>query len=232
MKQQRRAGKGATMNGGLSAMRRGFVAAMLVACMAQGAGAQALTANLVFNAGFEQVGAVTNRAAKWDSFSSGGVTPMVKIGAAKSGTNSLVLMAQGKAKSYQGVTQILEVQPGERYDMTAFVHKVNENPLKGAAYGQLVIEWLDVEGKEIERIWGPAWGRNLSRLRWEKVTIERAQAPPLAVRAVFGVHLYDGKNPSSGAVLVDDVQVTSPSLTAEVRRKSRIAGIGQPSARP
>ncbi|HEY8241287.1 MAG TPA: hypothetical protein VIH35_07570 [Kiritimatiellia bacterium] len=208
------------------------MAAVVGLAAGDGAFALDLSSNLVVNAGFEAIGPSTNRAARWEPFTSGGLAPALKTGAAKSGTNSLQLIAQGKPRSFQGVTQILDVQPGERYDMSAFVHKVSENPLKGGAYGQLVIEWLDAEGKEIERVWGPAWGKNLSRVRWEKVSIERAQAPPLAVRAVFGVHLYDGKGAASGSVLVDDIAVTSPSMTAQERRKSRMVGIGQPSLRP
>jgi hypothetical protein len=82
--------------------------------------------------------------------------------------------------------------------------------MRGTAYGQLVIEWKDNVGREIRRVWGKMWSKNVGRKDWEDVVINRVQAPPGAVEGAFGIHLYEGASGGKGSILVDEVVVTSP----------------------
>lgn len=194
-------------------MTRKGITAMAVCALAgvlpMGAGGGG--SNLLLNADFEVREGV--RPVRWDYFASGGVdSDGLLDSSARNGRQALILTAVGKSRAFGGVAQTVDVIPGRKYTMAAYVHTCATNPLDGTAYGQLVIEWQDAQGREIERVWGKAWGRNLSRIRWQKVEIENAEAPVGAVKAVFGIHLYDGTGRGRGAVVVDDVVVTGPGM--------------------
>jgi hypothetical protein len=219
----------------ISARRRGGVAAAraalaLIALLGlpawSFAGPGNGATNLLANPDFE-VPVKGTKPVAWDFFASdGNVTANLVDGPARAGHQALLISAMGKPKSFGGAVQVLDVMPGQKYSMTAFVHACDTNPLDGTAYGQLVVEWQESDGTEISRVWGRAWGRNLSRVRWQKVDIDNVVAPEYASRAVFGIHLYDGAGTSKGSVIVDDVSVTTPGgsrldvvLGADLRSK-------------
>ena len=61
-------------------------------------------------------------------------------------------------------------------------------------------------GNEIGRIWGTQWKKNISRIRWELMSIARVRAPESAVEANIGIHLYEGiQSNRKGGFLVDGV---------------------------
>ena len=188
--------------------------AVIAVCVLTGAAparAGGKASNLLANADFEIHEGP--RPVRWDYFASGGLDHEGLLDrSARTGCQALILTAAGQSKAFRGVVQAVDVIPGQKYSMSAYVHTCATNPLDGTAYGQLVIEWQDAQGREIERVWGKAWGRNSSRIRWQKVEIEDAEAPVGAAKAAFGIHLYDGPGKGRGAVVVDDVVVSGPTL--------------------
>jgi len=199
--------------------------AVIAVCMLAGAlpaGAGGKASNLLANADFELRDGI--RPVQWNYFASGGADPAGLLDrSARTGCQALILSAQGKSKAFRGVVQQVDIVPGQKYSMSAYVHACATNPLDGTAYGQLVIEWQDAQGVEISRVWGKAWGRSSSRIRWQKVEIEDAEAPAGAAKAAFGIHLYDGPGKGRGAVVVDDVAVAGPAVaqTSYATERSR-----------
>lgn len=131
------------------------------------------------------------------------VSVTTKIG--RSGSQAAEMNAQGIAQGGQGLIQRIPVSPNEVYTFTAYVRSNPDAPLGGSAWVQLVIEWLDAAGRELTRTWGQPQDKMMSRLRWSEMTIANVKPPPRAVKAVFGVHLYEGDKGGKGSVLVDDV---------------------------
>jgi hypothetical protein len=124
------------------------------------------------------------------------------------GKQSVRMIAQGKADSYQGIFQSLPANLGTTYEFKAYVRNDSANPLKGLARGQISVEWKDTNGTEIERLWGSEWGESLSALQWTKVEMT-ARPPANASTAHFVITQFDGKGEAgSGAFLVDDVTLS------------------------
>ena len=172
---------------------------------------QAPAESLIQNGSFEVAGADRAQAPEgWRFYTSKMGVPTLSTNVSKEGMNSFRLRAQSNGGAACGVVQTIAVTPGEKYSLTAWVRKNEDDPLKGAAYGQLVIEWQDETGKEIDRVWGKKWGPNTGHTKWDDVEISKAQAPPRTAQAIFGIHLFDGKTGGKGSVLVDEVSVTSP----------------------
>ena len=171
---------------------------------------KAIETNLLENGSFEW--APNNSAspsAWWFYTSKMGVAQLV-TNVAHEGSQAVRLRAQQTSGGNSGLIQTLPVLAGRMYSLKAWVLKHDEDPLRGSAYGQLVIEWKDEMGREINRTWGKQWSKNIGHSDWERVEIRKAQAPPKAVQAAFGVHFYEGKSGGKGSLLVDDVVVTSP----------------------
>ncbi len=137
-----------------------------------------------------------------------------------SGVGSLVINANGAAGRFNGVVQTIDVVAGVRYAMEAYVHVCPTNLLEGTAYGQFVIEWKAEDGSEVSRVWSDSWDRSMSLTTWLRVSIDNLVAPEGAVKAVCGVHLFDGAEASRGAVVVDDVAV----MAADTERATYVAG--------
>lgn len=131
------------------------------------------------------------------------ISVTTKIG--RTGSQAAEMTAQGVAQGGQGLIQRIPVNPGEVYTFTAYVRNNPDAPLGGSAWVQLVIEWLDAAGRELTRTWGQPQDKMMSRLRWSEMSIANVKPPPRAVKAVFGVHLYEGDKGGKGSVLVDDV---------------------------
>ena len=163
--------------------------------------------NLVPNPGFEEPVGEGQEPKGWEIFSTKkkGIltTQLIK----KSGSQAVRMSAQELAKSYQGMTLTLPVAAGEKYTFTVALINDKQSPLGGSAFGSLVIEWKNEAGKEISRVTSPSWTKSLSRIRWDTVTIKKAQVPPDAVKAIFGIHLSDGDEGGGGAVVIDDVGI-------------------------
>jgi len=164
--------------------------------------------NLVENGGFERTKAPRNEAEAWFFYTSKMGTGTVVTNAAGEGTSCLRIRAQGAPGAISGITQTLPVEQGQKFTFTAKLQQMDEDKLKGSAFGQLVIEWQDFTGKELQRTISKPWKRSLGRSAWDEVELRKVKAPQGAVQAAFGVHLNDGPAGSKGSMLVDDVVVT------------------------
>lgn len=162
--------------------------------------------NLIENGGFEQsISEESDLPAVWVPFSSKSTLLGITTAAAYSGEKSLKLSAQEVPNSFQGVNFIMPVTAGSRYTFSGYVINDKKNPLKGNASGMLVIEWKDPNGKEIARTLSKLWNSSLSRLRWERFSIDNMEPPKSAVSAVFGIHYCEGKDGAKGSFFIDEV---------------------------
>ena len=188
--------------------------ALALCLAADGAQEAALDAgvneNLIVNGGFESADVNAPPPRPWWFYTSKMGTATVVTNAAGEGSSCLRIRAQGASDAVTGVTQLMPVTAGQKYTFTAKLQQMNDDRLKGTAYGLLVIEWQDFSGKEIMRTVSKPWKRNLGKFDWDDVEIRKAKAPQGAVQAVFGIHLHDGAAGTKGSMLVDDVVVTSP----------------------
>jgi len=102
------------------------------------------------------------------------------------------------------------IKPGNTYTFCAYVLNCAEDPIKGNAFGQLIIEWRKIigygEGKII-RDSGPKFGPELSTLKWTFVTMS-AKAPVDAVDCNFVIQFFN-KGGGRGKFFVDDVSAES-----------------------
>ncbi|OQW96498.1 MAG: hypothetical protein BWK77_04435 [Verrucomicrobia bacterium A1] len=81
------------------------------------------------------------------------------------------------------------------------------DPLVGATFGQISIEWKDSEGAEISRTFGSTWNFQLSASRWEKFVVD-ADAPENAVKATAVITLFSQDSKGMGSFYVDDCELT------------------------
>lgn len=127
---------------------------------------------------------------------------------AASGRQSLKMTATGVAKGYQGVNFSLPVSEGEKYSFDVqYIGDKDDRP-GGTMDLRLVIEWKRMDGSEISRTSStPIKAPQISRLRWETLSLKKVPVPKDAVNAVFGIHLCDNERPGSGTVYVDDVVI-------------------------
>jgi hypothetical protein len=164
--------------------------------------------NLAPNAGFEKPQRAGVLPDGWQSFSSKNAHIGIVAEPSRNGRQSVKLKTQQRGKSYQGLHTSLPVSPGEKYSFSLFALNDRNDPLKGCARAQLVIEWKGPTENEISRISSPNWNRNLSRMRWTHFSLEDQEVPEGAVKAVFGVHLIEDEPDGAGAFLIDDVEIT------------------------
>ncbi|MBN1269835.1 MAG: hypothetical protein JXB04_09620 [Kiritimatiellae bacterium] len=184
-----------------------FVVALLawaVPCVAQPA---ATNLNLFPNPSFEEpAGKEGLLPVNWDYYATKTKGGGISLAEAKSGQQSFRLPCQELKDAGQGLIRRLPVTEGVKYTFTAHVKEDRNEQLGGTAACQLVIEWINAADREVGRDAGKP-ERSLSRLRWERICIRKAKAPEGAVKAVFGIHLYEGSAGCRGAVLVDDVEL-------------------------
>lgn len=166
-------------------------------------------ANLAPNPGFEDpAGVEGNIPAHWESFHSHTPRIMNMTGQGKTGKRCVIFVTQKRGEAFQGLITRIDVTPGETYDFEVFVKRNTDDPLRGGAYGCLVLEWHEADGDEIERVESEPWSYQLSAFRWDRKTIESVTAPPLAAYAVFGIHLVEDSEWGRGSFYVDDVSIS------------------------
>jgi hypothetical protein len=124
----------------------------------------------------------------------------------RTGNQCVRLESQGLPDAYEGLNIELDVNPDKEYTFTCYLKEARDAPMKGGTRGIMVIEWRNDKDKEINRVIGPGWQRNLSRMRWTRESIKKEKPPEGAVKAVFGIHLIED-TPGQGAFLVDDVEI-------------------------
>jgi hypothetical protein len=166
--------------------------------------------NLAPNPGFEQPESPEGASPEgWTTFSSKINGIGVSKAAKHSGEQCMKMEAQKVPANYQGLVPSLDVPvlPGDIYTFSAYITNNNDDPLGGTAQGTLIIEWIDANKKEVARITSAPWDRNISRMRWEAVSISKAKVPNGATLARFGIHLNDGMSGGKGSVFIDDVTI-------------------------
>ena len=164
--------------------------------------------NLATNPGFEDTPDDNNPVPSWILFTTriNGVS-LVASGQ-KSGTNCVSISAQRTSGQLQGLFQTLRVTGGETYSFSINVKSSREDPLGGAVYGLLVIEWKNSARKVLQIRRSTPWDSSLSTLRWQTVSLHGVRAPKDATEANFCVHLGEGGRGGHGTVLLDDVIIT------------------------
>jgi hypothetical protein len=161
--------------------------------------------NLLANPGFEE--SPRNDPAPpvgWERYSTAKVGSSVTGDAHLGGQQCLKLSSQGVPRAFQGLIQRIAVVSGEKYTFAASVMNDERDPLKGMAYLQLCVEWQNAEGREVSRHFTPPQGQTVSKTRWTLLEVRKVKAPPGAVRAVVGIHLYEGERGGKGCLFVDD----------------------------
>ena len=179
----------------------------LLFCTALAATLVSSHAHAVFeNGGFEQsLSEESDLPAVWVPFSSKSTVLGITNAAAYSGEKSLKLSGQEVPNAFQGVNFIMPVTAGSRYTFSGYVLNDKKNPLKGTAHGMLVIEWKASNNKEVARTLSKLWDSGLSRLRWERFSIDNMEPPKDAVTAIFGIHYCEGKDGAKGSFFIDEV---------------------------
>jgi hypothetical protein len=189
-----------------------YLAGMLLVCVAFAGLAKAedkaAKPNLAPNPGFEQPTSPEGASPEnWNAFSSK-INGIGVSKAAKHGGDQCVKMAAQKVpEAYQGLVLDMPVSPGDIYTFSVCVINNKDDQLSGTAQGSLVIEWINASNKEVARSTSTPWDRNVSRMRWETVSISKAKVPEGAASARFGIHLNDGKSGGKGSVFIDDVAI-------------------------
>jgi len=165
--------------------------------------------NLADNPSFEQPENGTGQnPANWNVFTSKLNTMGISDVVAHTGLQSLKMAAQKIPNAYQGITIEKDVAGGEKYSFSVFLIGDKDDRIGGTAHGMLVIEWKRPDGSEISRTLSKVWqARGISRLRWEQLSIPKAKAPKEATKAIFGIHLSEGKKGGKGCIYVDDVVI-------------------------
>lgn len=166
------------------------------------------------NAGFEEPSIVKGAVSgvvpdKWFYFTSTaenrtGVTDAKK----RSGSQSVFFKCLTATNSYQGLAGKFLVDEGAHYALSIYAISSAEDPLVGAAFGQLSIEWKTEEGAEISRVHGPTWTFDLPANRWEKFTVE-ADAPDKAAIGQLVITFFSQDGQGQGTFYVDDAEVVS-----------------------
>ncbi len=143
----------------------------------------------------------------WETFTSKINRMQVSREAVRTGEQSIKFSAQKIVKGYQGMTQHLPVTAGTKYSFFIYAMSDKNDPMGGSAHLQLVIEWLNADGKEIGRDYSAMITSSLSRMRWELMALRKKAAPSGVASARFGIHLSEGEKGGKGSVFVDDAFV-------------------------
>ncbi|MCS7048506.1 MAG: hypothetical protein NZ483_04335 [Verrucomicrobiae bacterium] len=139
----------------------------------------------------------------WVVFQSEGVTPRMEL---TGQPQVLKMQASGPAKGFAGVYQTQPARAGQRYQFTVLT-KVTET---GVGRGQISLEWLSDDNREIGRVWGPHWPLNETDRVWQEHFV-RGTAPEGATQLRVVVTLFfDDEAGATGVVLVDDATLTKP----------------------
>ena len=167
-------------------------------------------ANLIGNPGFEtpvlsQGGVAPSE--PWQLFSNKLILMELSRDIKHAGEQSLKFSSQKVPNSYQGCNQVIPVKAGNKYTYSAYLINNKEDPLGGTTHIQLVIEWVNEQGKEISRDYSNPIGSSLSKMRWEILALRKKVAPAGAVTARFGIHLSEGEKGGKGSLYIDDVLV-------------------------
>ncbi len=122
----------------------------------------------------------------------------------KTGKQALYFKAPSQAKGYLGYAQRFLPQPGATYQFS--VHVLNDagNPIPAGAYAQISVEFKNETGLELERVYGPIWGSELSSVSWQKHTVS-ATAPEGASLGVVVITFFSQDTKNIGAFYVDDI---------------------------
>lgn len=146
----------------------------------------------------------------WNVFSSRGADDEIGMSTelVHSGNQAVHIAAQDVPGSFQGLAQVVAVQPRNHYEFTVHVHNDPKQPMSGSVRAQMGIEWRNERGEEIERSRGPQWSRReLRRFRWESFTMQD-RAPRDAATAAFTITQFDESRPmEGGAFYLDDASV-------------------------
>ncbi len=161
--------------------------------------------NLLENPGFDGGIGYGGAPGRWEYYTTLHDEMEVVAEKSRSEPKCVRMEAQKVRNGGQGILQKVPVKPGERYTFRAQI-KGDSGSLRGSAFGQLVIEWQDNRGNEIRRDVSPAWGNGLSKSRWQEVAVKPVRAPKNAVRAIVGIHLYEGADGGKGTILIDDAE--------------------------
>jgi hypothetical protein len=179
---------------------------MVMLCLVGTLGQAEENEPMLVNTGFEDV-SPANKALPdyWSFFSTDEPGAKLRDGDAYQGERCLEMEAPEDAKphDFYGVMQRVPIEGNERYDVEAYVRNNKDNPLKGAVYGQLVVEWVDESNKEISRVYSKRWTRSYTRGKWKRIKM-RHKAPKKAVLAVVSVQLHQGGTGGKGSFSVDD----------------------------
>lgn len=187
------------------------VGVVLAAALRAGAAGASPSSNLLFNPGFEEpAGAGGSMPSDWLDYSTGDHKVTVALDDRRSGRQCVRVEAQSKPNEFQGITQRIPVEPGEKYSFQVYVRNNKQDPMNGTIYGQLAVEWRDKDDNEIAREWSATWDRSLSRGTWRRYEIRRIRAPKGAAVAVIGIHVFEGVSGGQGSFFVDDVAMTTP----------------------
>ncbi len=125
----------------------------------------------------------------------------------RTGEYSAKFVTQNTGSQFQGMTQRVPIDASQKYTISVYAKSCVSAPLKGTAYGQLVVEWLGADGGEISRVWSDKWNQSLVRKQWKRFSIKKVTPPDGTVAANVGVHLFEGKSGGRGAFYIDDVSV-------------------------
>ncbi len=193
----------------------GIVALSLLASANPGSAATELSVpERPVNMSFEQPAAGENPYVcpdHWFWFSS---TPELFIGVtdrrAKDGLQSCRLRGQSDEEAYQGIAQRFKASPGQEYTFSVFVMNDRKDPIIGASYGQISLEWQDEAGQEISRDYGPAWHHELRFDAWTRFVVE-AKAPDHAVMGVVVITFFSRNSGGYGTFYIDDCDFDSRS---------------------
>ena len=185
-------------------MRKGWGGGWVVLLLAIGwcCPAWSELTNHVVNAKFTDIAG--DRPSGWDYFATQGSWLAVTNWM---GELCVELTAQEKANAFQGIVQRVPVESGEKYTVAAQVLNSKENPLKGSAYAQLVVEWLADGDREVGRSWSERVDLRLSRMQWTWLTLRKVVVPKDASAARVGIHFFDGDQHGKGSLFVRQVQL-------------------------
>lgn len=165
--------------------------------------------NLAPNASFElPENGADQQPVGWNVFSSKDRKTTLTDKVAASGRQCLKMTAQGLVNAFQGITFAIPVSEGEKYTFEAKCIADKEDRPGGTMDVRLVIEWKRDDNSEVSRTTSnPVKATQISRLRWETMSLKKIPVPKDAVKAVFGIHLCDNDRGGSGTVYVDDVVI-------------------------
>ena len=193
--------------------RMGFIcAAVLIVSLSARAGDETNLLATLRNAGFESPSIITGAKSgdepeNWFFFCSDNSRNVGITDARKhSGMQSLFFKAQTPTEAYEGFAQKFLMVPDGHYTFSAWVLNDPQDPMTGAAYGQVSIEWKDAKGVEISRTYSPAWSREASSTRWEKFSVDD-YAPANAAVGIAVITFFCRDSSGVGGFFADDCEL-------------------------